>query len=152
MSQGRIVTFKGDLIVAGKAGFGFGFSMTAAFVVMELLAVIKFKDKKSRLSTTRVKKEIIVDLNYDDAFGKAVKTLEDIGARIIKEDKESGVLLTKKGFSMRSWGEKIDVKLERLNDNQTEINIFSRPKISGTLVDYGKNYENVEKFLQKYDS
>jgi len=44
-----------------------------------------------------------------------------------------------------SWGEKIKIELLQNSDNQFEYAIQSRPIIWGTLVDGGKNFENVRR-------
>lgn len=56
------------------------------------------------------------------------------------------------GFSMVSFGEKIKIKSSPIDNDQYEYQIISNPKIPFTLMDSGKNFENVIKLehLLKY--
>ena len=47
-------------------------------------------------------------------------------------------------YSWGSWGEVIDINIENRNSENQQIEISSRPKFPLTLIDYGKNKENVE--------
>jgi hypothetical protein len=47
------------------------------------------------------------------------------------------------GATRRSWGERIRCSV-RAVDGGSEVAIHSRPRVRTTLVDYGKNRENVD--------
>lgn len=51
-------------------------------------------------------------------------------------------------LSWWSYGEKIIVEFIKGNNGINQFNISSRPKLKTTMVDYGKNRENVEKIEQ----
>lgn len=55
---------------------------------------------------------------------------------------ENGISL-KTGVTMKSWGEEIKIILKSRKEDKFEYLISSRPKLKTTLVDYGKNMENI---------
>jgi hypothetical protein len=55
-----------------------------------------------------------------------------------------GYVKAKTGFTWKSFGEEIIVVLEK-SDASTIIKINSKPLVKTTIVDYGKNSENVQK-------
>ena len=46
-------------------------------------------------------------------------------------------------MSMKSWGEIVYVDIIPAEENKIKITITSKPKIKTTIVDLGKNLENV---------
>lgn len=57
---------------------------------------------------------------------------------------ENGIQLSS-GRSLYSWGEKITVLLKSEGPGEYEYEVTSRPKVKVTLLDYGKNLENVKR-------
>ena len=51
------------------------------------------------------------------------------------------------GISMRTFGEVIEVSVEATDSGKSRLTVESRPRFSGTTIDYGKSYENVERIL-----
>jgi hypothetical protein len=89
---------------------------------------------QSRIIQTKLNKtELIHKLKLDPKIGK-MKMME----------MENGVLL-KTGMTMQSWGEEIKIILKSNKENNFEYQISSAPKLKTTIVDYGKNLENVNK-------
>jgi hypothetical protein len=50
--------------------------------------------------------------------------------------------------SWASWGERVTIRLEGLPEGGTLVDIHSRPRLSTTLIDYGKNQRNVDRLRQ----
>jgi hypothetical protein len=46
---------------------------------------------------------------------------------------------------MKSWGEEIKIILKSKTKSEFEYMISSSPKLKTTLVDYGKNLENINR-------
>ncbi|MBK7811128.1 MAG: hypothetical protein IPO62_08895 [Saprospiraceae bacterium] len=93
----------------------------------ENLGVSHSKILKSKLNIM----ELIEELKKDYIFGK-----------MKMKEMESGVLL-RSNFSWKSWGEEIKIILIKQIADENEFQVSSRPKFSLTLVDYGKNLENM---------
>ena len=88
-------------------------------------------------------RNISMDLSYEDAWKACVSILQKMKLFDLREDRKNNVLSAKSGFSKFSAGENVEIKIERRNDQKVEISIRSQPRITFTLVDCGKNIENV---------
>ncbi len=84
------------------------------------------KNVKSELNKT----ELVNKLKTDSIAG----TITEI---------ENGLVL-KTGISMSSWGEKIKINLLSKGDNDFDYQVSSSPLMWITIIDFGKNLENVE--------
>jgi hypothetical protein len=51
------------------------------------------------------------------------------------------------GMTWRSFGEVIVISVETADSGKSSLSIESRPRYSGTTLDQGKNYENVERIF-----
>jgi len=81
--------------------------------------------------STLTKTELIQRLKTDPFF-RQMKISET----------ETGVVL-KSGATWTSWGERVFVSINPINDGHTEIQVESKPLVFTTLFDTGKNLENV---------
>jgi len=48
-------------------------------------------------------------------------------------------------MSFKTWGEKITITVRPLENEYNEYKITSRPALSTTLADFGKNFQNVNR-------
>lgn len=91
-------------------------------------------------------RNIELRIPYDEAFNLCIKSCDLIkGCKIRNFDLATGIIVTKTGISFKCWGEVITFDLRKINDEKTQIVVLSKPVISTTLVDFGKNIDNVEK-------
>lgn len=89
--------------------------------------------------------EMAVDGSAADVFDAIRSTLKSIGVREeVQSDRHSGVLVVKTAASTASWGELITVAVRPMGE-QIGIRIHSRPSLSTTIVDGGRNYDNVHR-------
>ena len=80
-----------------------------------------------------------------------------IGARVALQavPKIKNVVSTRRNIkaktrvTFRTFGETIAIKATPVGTDSTELTIESKPRFSGTAVDYGKSYENVERIVAK---
>jgi len=86
-----------------------------------------------KIETKLNKKELIQKLKLDPTIGKMKMT-----------EIENGILI-KTGMTMKSWGEEIKIILKSSKENNFEYQLSSIPKLKTTIVDYGKNLENINK-------
>lgn len=96
----------------------------------ENLSVIQNRFFRSSLS----KDDLIEQVKNDPKFGK-MKMIET----------ENGFIL-KTGVSLKSWGEEIIIVLKSQTNSIFEYQVLSRPKLRTTLIDCGKNLDNVNQF------
>jgi hypothetical protein len=69
-----------------------------------------------------------------------------IGAGIRRRDQAAGRLEAVVPISWRSWGEKMGVEVLGV-DGDALVQVKSRSTLPTTLIDWGKNAENVRRFL-----
>ncbi len=69
-----------------------------------------------------------------------------IGAGIRTRDQAAGRLQAVFPISWRSWGEKVAVDVLGV-DGDVLVQIKSRSSLPTTLIDWGKNADNVRRFL-----
>jgi hypothetical protein len=65
-----------------------------------------------------------------------------------KKDTKHGVIEAEASRSWRSFGEKITVTLSSGESGKVFITVSSRPKVSVTVIDFSKNFENVQLIIQ----
>jgi len=84
-------------------------------------------------------------LPYDKAFDLCVEALSMIkNCKVQDEDRSQGKILGKAGKTWKTFGDTISFELTKIG-NEIQIEVSSRPTVPTTLVDYGKNLENVNK-------
>lgn len=89
--------------------------------------------QKKNLKSEFNKSELIEKLKSDPIIGKM--KMQEI---------ENGIIL-KTGMTWLSWGEEIRIILQTKGVSDFDYQISSRPKLKMTLVDFGKNLENVNR-------
>ncbi|WP_396171690.1 hypothetical protein [Flavobacterium sp.] len=90
-------------------------------------------NQTKKIETKLNKEQLIQKLKLDPTIRKMKMT-----------EIENGVLL-KTGMTMKSWGEEIKIILKSNKENNFEYQLSSSPKLKTTIVDYGKNLENINK-------
>lgn len=123
--------------------FFFGLLMSLASVYLH-----KNKLKKSginEINEAHLKvtqsRDIQTDLNKSELTRKLK---EDPSIRKMKiKEIENGIVI-RTGMTLWSFGEIIKIELKSTKDSVFEYNVSSRPKLKITLIDYGKNIQNID--------
>ncbi len=85
-------------------------------------------------------------LPYDQAFDLCISSVNAVKkGKIRMEDRPQGRIEARAGLTWTSWGEVISFDLRRIDEDRTRVEVSSKPVLRTTLVDLGKNLENVEK-------
>ena len=88
-------------------------------------------------------------LPYDQAFDLCLSSASAVKKSTIRtEDRSLGRIEAKAGMTRKSWGEVISFDLRRVDENRTRVEVSSKPALWTTLVDGGKNLENVERIAE----
>ncbi|RLE64609.1 MAG: hypothetical protein DRJ38_05180 [Thermoprotei archaeon] len=97
----------------------------------------------------RNRRVVELECPYDEAFNLCTLALNAVkgGAKILSRNKSTGLITTKTGATIYSWGEVITFNIRRVSDNRTRIEITSKPANIIQILDYGKNFENIEKIV-----
>ncbi|MBM7603737.1 hypothetical protein JOC75_001710 [Metabacillus crassostreae] len=116
------------------------------------MTILDFQSKKSigegKSNGVHKKGTIEVPLPEDEVFklcrdaGSVLK-----GAKVRHENQQKGLLIIRTGINWKTWGDIIEIVVEDIDANHTRVFIQSRPVVPTTLVDYGKNYENIKRII-----
>ena len=142
------------IVLGSISGILYGGIVTSFLYFLNNWQLKKIESKThEKVRGVRHSKEIEVSLPYDKAFDLCIESLKLIKrCNVEKEDRSKGEIVAKTGVSWKSWGELITFKIEK-NGEKVKIKVKSEPVLKTTLIDYGKNFENVEKitsFLEKH--
>lgn len=69
------------------------------------------------------------------------------GLKFVARNDNSYTIFMNGSVSFWSWGEDVTIACEYLDNFNTRIHITSRPKLSTTLVDWGKGKRNINNVL-----
>jgi len=91
-------------------------------------------------------RNIDLQLPYDKAFDLCIESLDLIKrCKIRKEDRSQSKIDARAGITWKTWGDTISFDVRKIDNDRTQVEVSSRPSVRTTLVDYGKNLENVER-------
>jgi hypothetical protein len=106
-------------------------------------------EKPEEAQTVHHVREIELQLPYNDAFNMCRESLASIQyCAIKKKDLSQGKIVAEKVPSWRSMGEVITFDIKQVNARRTHIIVSSKPLLRTTIIDWGKNLENVQKITQ----
>ncbi len=137
------------------AGMLFGFLMyfILGFLHSRAVTAVAGKATKETLETCH-ERQLRLPLSYDSTFDMCMKSLSAVkGCTAQEKDLPRGIIIAKSSVNWKTWGDTISYNIDRVSDESTEIKVSSWPSSWTTIVDYGKNLENVESivsFLEKY--
>ena len=69
------------------------------------------------------------------------------GLKLVGNNDNSCTIFMEGSVSFWSWGENVTISCQYLDDYHTRIHIESKPKLSTTLVDWGKGKRNIRNVL-----
>lgn len=85
-------------------------------------------------------------LPYDKAFDLCVESVGTIRrCTVRKEEREAGKISARAGINWKTWADTISFEVRNLGNGGIQVEVSSRPTIRMTVVDFGKNLDNVEK-------
>jgi len=128
------------------SGLIFGFIM---FIILGFLhgrAVQKIAGNRSgeSMGTFHVQK-IELRLPYDRVFDLCIRSLDLIGrCRVQEENRSKGMIIAKSSVNWKTWGDTITFDITGTGNDGAAVKVSSRPTSWSTIVDYGKNLENVK--------
>ena len=136
------------LISGMAAGLFFGFVM---YIILGLhrKSVRKIGDGKFRDETAiHHFRNINLNLPFDRAFDLCIESLSLINSCTIRNaDRMNGKIIAKAGLNWRTWSDTITFTIRSRGDGRTDVELSSRPTARTTIIDFGKNLENVETII-----
>lgn len=95
------------------------------------------KTEQSKTIVADISQELLLERLHQDSI---------MNRMIIRSDKN--IIHIRSGLSRWSWGEQIYIRLKADQPATQTIEISSKPVLSLTIFDYGKNRENVERIVR----
>ena len=131
------------------AGFMFGLFLSSLCIGTHYLATRNSKYSKLNDNKVHQIRELELPCRYTDSFELCLNSLNLFNnIQILSKKVDSGYIQAKTQAGWKSFGEYIEFNIDKINESSTKIKIQSKPIVSTTLVDYGKNLENVESLLE----
>ncbi len=126
-------------------GLAFGLSMAISMGLLQVLWVSRGGKQTATLST-RAGADLSVCASAEQVAATLRAILAAQGAQELDADAQ-GSFTFRTSADLRSWGEIVSFTIVP-RGAQTWVRLRSRPALRTTLVDYGKNQENVERLVQ----
>jgi len=142
--------FPEGLIAGLFAGLFLGgfMSLILGFLHSRSVKRMPFGKSKEAMDVHHVR-NIELRVSYDKAFDLCIESLNLIKrCKIRKEDRSQGKVDARAGMTWKTLGDVISFDVRKIDNDRTQIEVSSRPAVRTTLVDYGKNLENVEKIIR----
>ncbi len=127
------------------SGLFFGFIMFIILGFLHSRAVEKIAGDTSEESMAVCQvRTVELQLPYDRIFDLCRRSLDVISrCRIREENRSQGRIIAASSINWKTWGDTISFDITSINNEKTAIKVSSRPTSRSTLVDYGRNLENV---------
>ena len=136
-----------------KNGVIFGFFLSIIIVpIMTLFDILQriffiYKFKKTSFEVYQ-KREFLVTHSYNILFDELIEILKKNKFFIDSIDKKYGMIAASSGRSWKSFGEKLSIGLHRESGENLALKLSSKPILSTTLLDYGKNFHNIQSIIR----
>ncbi len=124
------------------------FVVAASFSIVIDVALILYLRARQGGALLEPSQSIVVGVPPTEAFERASNALRAVGARISEADRRDGIIRARTGVSSRSWGEVITIKLREMSPHETRLAIHSRPRLPITVLDAGKNEDNIQSLIR----
>lgn len=129
------------------SGLFFGLITTA---ILSLIQWINLKRTGQSASIVKVHNTLQLEIaaSKQEAFGLCTHALQQVNKCSIEQSNFSlGRLTASAGMNWLTWGDEIELHIEETAHNQCVISLSSRPKVKTTLIDYGKNRDNIKRMV-----
>lgn len=127
-------------------GIMFGGTMSLILSTIHIVSTKKISFPQDQ-SDTSVKQTLSLDLNlsYDKAFKICLSSVDAIKrCEVTHQNYNDGIIESKAGITWKTWGDHIRFSIQKINLLKTHIEVTSKLSVSTTIVDYGKNRQNIE--------
>ena len=136
-----------NLLVPVISGLAFGFTMGLIFTISQIVQVKKFY--KGKITPEALSVHQVAHFHSPLSKAQIVAKLKNhYPAKDWKLSEEADLIKLKTSFTAQSFGEKVTIKVNQLQNGLSEIFLESRPNVWYTMADYGKNLENIS-YLRK---
>lgn len=98
-----------------------------------------------------VEDKVVFNKSYSETFEAVIKSISELGWKLKSENKELGRIQCGTGVNMITFGENIDIKIEK-NGKKTTLAAVSAPKTGaafGGLFSTSKSRDHINKLFEK---
>ncbi|QOY35463.1 hypothetical protein AWH56_022705 [Anaerobacillus isosaccharinicus] len=136
-----------DLTESMIIGLIFG---TFMVVTLGIANYITVKSRGGNASTSVVQESTVdLHLSMEEAFQYCkVATSTIKGTKVTFEDFNRGVIRAKTPLNISTWGDVIEFELHKVTEETTTVRVKSKPVLATTMIDYGKNLENINRITR----
>lgn len=138
------------MLIAVGLGYGVGDSLipvaviAIVFAVMVSVPVVLLLGPAQGTSRVRPTSSVRLSADYDGVFDRCVQAAASAdGFRIVRNDPLRGVIVARVSPTWKSFGETLRVTIRRTSGG-SEVCLSSKPRVPFTLMDQGKNEQNLE--------
>lgn len=133
-----------DVLTIIYAGVIFGLGTTISLSILQWI-IVRSKgiqgDVKVVCST-----QFLVEGTREEVFDLCDHSISTIDkCKLGYYDPKEGIAKAKAGKSWLTWGDEITFQLKEIKPNEFCVTIVSRPVVRTTVIDYGKNLENINR-------
>ncbi len=121
---------------------GIGSGVFFGMVMSLILGVMHFT--RTDTPYVRHRRTYSIGGSLDEAKSICVEAVMSISGATVNRAAADNSLLARTGVTWQSFGETIECSFEPAGPNRQIVSVESRPVIKTTLVDYGRNLENIE--------
>ncbi|AWB43642.1 hypothetical protein DCC85_04990 [Paenibacillus sp. CAA11] len=92
-----------------------------------------------------------VEGSREEIFELCLRSLGEIKRTKVKSTSpDEGIIQASAGISWLTWGDVIEFQIKSAGEEHYFVQVLSRPAVSTTLIDYGKNLDNVQRILRYF--
>jgi len=139
-----------DVIINGALS-GLVFGTITSFILIALHTLLSKKvvtERPARDLKILQSRRIELPLAYKQTYNLCLQSIKTISrCRIISHNINTGEIKARAGLNWKTWGDNINFRLTKERDF-TVVEVSSRPSAGSTLVDFGKNLDNVERITK----
>jgi len=126
------------------AGIAFGLFMSIILGSLHIAAVRRISGGDIDITAVNHSGTALLAHPLESALDLCAAAVGELkGGHILSRDEAGGTLEARSGKTWKSFGERITFTLADRGDGITEVAFASRPAAGTTVVDYGKNLQNV---------
>jgi hypothetical protein len=119
-------------------------------VILSLIQRVNLKRTGQSGEKINVNNEIVLEIaaSKQEAFQLCTHALGEVEkCSIGLSNLNKGILTATTGVNWLTWGDELSVHIEHLGGHCT-VKLTSRPKVKTTVMDYGKNRDNIKRMVQ----
>jgi hypothetical protein len=140
--------FQAGAAAGAISALGWGGLMAITIICLQLILTINLTAEQSQPDQSC---EFDVSGSVPSVIALLVKSLSELRfVRNIVVNEKDGIISARTFRSLVSFGEEIVIKVIGIGEDNVRVNISSTPAMKFTVIDYGKNYRNIQSIREMF--